>query len=230
MLFYDSLQGKCKRWIESFPAKFIKSFQDLWLMFLEEWIDRSELVADSPSVEDFKKWNNDYSKEGTNEYFSLSLSSYIKSLDCKAEDTMRFLDEFAEDLEKEIEGLEGQIQAYSFHDHDHYSQKFSMAERKETMLVPFSFTIEELNTVVEDQFAQLESYKEKQADHVFWDPVADCMKEFYSPVFQFFKEDQRQFQWQWSSHYHIGSELRCSQRSQISDKTEDWLHWKFHID
>ena len=42
-----------------------------------------------------------------------------------------------------------------------------MAERKETMLVPFSFTIEELNTVVEDQFAQLESYKKNQADHVF---------------------------------------------------------------
>ena len=27
MLFYDSFQGKCKRWIESFPAKSIKSFQ-----------------------------------------------------------------------------------------------------------------------------------------------------------------------------------------------------------
>ena len=100
MLFYDSLQGKCKQWIESFPIKSVKSFQDLWLMFLEEWIDRSEVVADSPSVEGFKQWNNDHSREETNESFSLYLSSYIKSLDCKAEDRMRFLDEFAEDLEK----------------------------------------------------------------------------------------------------------------------------------
>ena len=80
------------------------------------------MVADSLSVEGFKQWNNDHSREETNESFSLSLSSYIKSLDCKAEDRMRFLDEFAEDLEKEIEGLEGQIQAYSFPDHDHYFQ------------------------------------------------------------------------------------------------------------
>ena len=105
-----------------------------------------------------------------------------------------------------------------------------MAEHKERVLLPFSFTIEEVYTVVEDQFAQLESYKNHQADHVFWDPIADYMEEFYSPVFQFFYEGQRQVQWQWSSPYHSGSELRCSQRNQTSDKTNDWLHWKFHID
>jgi hypothetical protein len=131
---------------------------------------------------------------------------------------MKFFDEFAKDIEKEIEGLEGQIQAYNFHDHDHYSQKFSMTERKETMLVPFSFTIEELNTVVEDQFAQLESFKERQAEHVFWDPIAHYMEEFYSQVFQFSYKDQRQFQWQRSSHCQIGSELQCGQRNQMSDK------------
>ena len=167
MLFYDSLQGKCKQWIESFPIKSVKSFQDLWLMFLEEWIDRSEVVVNSPSVGGFKQWNDDHINEEIGENFSLSLSSYLKSFDCKAEDKMRFLDEVAEDIEKEIEGLEGQIQAYSFHNHDHYFQKFSMAEHKETMLVPFSFTIEELNTVVEDHFAQPQSYKNHQADHVF---------------------------------------------------------------
>jgi len=230
MLFYDSLQGKCKQWIESFLAKTIKAFQDLWLMSLEEWIDRSEVVADSPSVEGFKQWNNDHRKEETNEYFSLSLSSYLKSFDCKAEDRMRFLDAFAEDIEKEIEGLEGQVQAYSFHNHDHYFQHLSMEEHKERILFPFSFTLEEMHTAIEDQFAQPESYKENLADHVFWDPIADYMEEFYSSVFQFSYKDQRQFQWQRSSHYHIGSELRCSQRNQISDKTEDWLHWKFHID
>ena len=229
MLFYDSLQGKCKQWVESFPVKSIKSFQDFWLMFLEEWIDRSEEVANSPSVEGFKQWNNDHSKEETNESFSLSLSSYLKSFDCKAEDRMRFLVEFAEDPEKEIEGLEGQIQAYNFHDHDHYFQQLSMAEHKERVLFPFSFTLEEMHTIVEGQLAQPKGYERNQADHVFWDPVADYMEEFYSPVFQFFKEDQRQFQWQRSSHYHIGSELRDSQRNQISDKINDWLHWKYHV-
>ena len=143
---------------------------------------------------------------------------------------MKFLDEFAKDIEKDIEGLEGQIQAYSFHNHDHYLQKLSMAEHKERMLVPFSFTIEELYAVVEDQFAELESYKNHQADHAFWDPIAKYMEEFYSPVFQLSYENQKLFQWQWSSQYHNGFELQCSKKTQISDKTNDWLHWKFHID
>ena len=105
-----------------------------------------------------------------------------------------------------------------------------MAEHKERVLLPFSFMIEEEYTVIDDKFAQPESYKNHQADHVFWDPIAKYMEEFYSPMFQFFYEDQRQFQWQWSSQYHNVSELQCSQKTQISDKTNDWLHWKFHID
>ena len=106
---------------------------------------------------------------------------------------MKFLDEVAKDIERGIEGLQGQIQAYSLHNHDHYFQKLSMVEHKERVLVPFSFTIEEVYTVVEDQFAQSECYKKHQADHVFWDPIAKYMEEFYSPVFQRFYEDQRQF-------------------------------------
>ena len=156
MLCYDSFQGKCKQWIESFPAKSIKSFEDFWLMFLEEWIDRSDVMENSPSIQDFKQWNNDHSNGETNENFSLSLSSYLKSFECKAEDKMKFFDKVAEDIEKDNEDLEGQIQAYSFHNHDHYFQKLSMAEHKERVLLPFSFTIEELYTVVEDQFAQPE--------------------------------------------------------------------------
>ena len=35
-LFYDSFQGRCKQWIESFPVRSIKLFEDFWLMFLEE--------------------------------------------------------------------------------------------------------------------------------------------------------------------------------------------------
>ena len=196
MLFYDSFQGKCKQWIESFPAKSIKSFEDFWCMFVDEWIDRSEVLASSLSIQGFKQWNNDHSNGDTNENFSLSLSSYLKSFECKSEDKMKFLDEVAKDIEKDIEDLEGQIQSYSLHGHDHSFQKISIAAHKERVLLPFSFTIEEEFNDVEDQFVQPESYKKNQADHVFWDPIADYMEEFYSPVLQFTYKDQRQFQWQ----------------------------------
>lgn len=209
MLLYDSFQGKCKRWIESFPAKSIKSFEDFWFMFLEEWIDRSEVVAISPSIQGFKQWNDHHTNDEIDQNFSLFLSSYLKTFDCKTEDKMKFLDEVADDIEKEIEGLKGQIQSYSLHNHDHYFQKLSMAEHKERVLLPFSFTIEEEFTVVEDQFIQPESYKNHHANHVFWDPIAKYMEEFYSPVFQFSYENQKPFQRQWSSQYHSDSELRC---------------------
>eukprot|EP00253_Pinus_taeda_P018568 PITA_18568 len=124
---------------------------------------------------------------------------------------MKFFNEVAKDIEKDIEGLQGQIQSYSLHGHDHSFQKVSMSEHKERVFLPFSFTIEEEDTVLEDQFAQPESYKNHQADHVLWDPIVEYMEEFYSPVFKLFYEDQRQFEWQWSSQYHSGSELRCNE-------------------
>ena len=79
-------------------------------MFLEEWIDRSELVANSPSVQGFKQWNDDHINEEIDEKFLLSLSSYLKSFGCKTKDRMKFLDEVAKNIEKYIEGLQGQIQ------------------------------------------------------------------------------------------------------------------------
>ena len=42
--------------------------------WMEEWIDRSEVVANSPSVEGFKLWNDDHINEEIGENFSLSLS------------------------------------------------------------------------------------------------------------------------------------------------------------
>ena len=154
MLFYDSFQGKCKRWIESFPAKSIKSFEDFWYMFVEEWIDRSDVVANSPSVQGFKQWNDHHTNDEIDEIFSLFLSSYLKTFDCKTEDKMKFLDEFAKDIEKDIEGLQGQIQSYSLHGYDHSFQRVSMSEHKERVLLPFSFVIEEEYTVIKNQFAQ----------------------------------------------------------------------------
>ena len=84
--------------------------------------------------------------------------------------------------------------------------------------------------ITKDQFLEVtECYEDHQDDNVFQDPIALYMEEFYSPVSQFFfyDEDQRQFQWQWSSQLYSYFEV---QYSQISDKVDDWLYWKFHID
>ena len=50
--------------------------------------------------------------------------------------------------------------------------------------------------VTRDQFLEVtEYYEDHQADHVFWDPIAEYIEEFYTPMFQFyfFYEDQRKF-------------------------------------
>ena len=64
------------------------------------------------------------------------------------------MDEVAKNIEKDIEVLQGQIQSYSLHDHDHSFQKLSMPEHKERVLLPFSFQIEEEYTIFENQFEQ----------------------------------------------------------------------------
>ena len=119
MLFYDSFQGKCKQWIESFPVRSIKSFANFWLIFLEEWIEKTDLVANFPSIQRVKEWNYDLINEEVDENVFVSLSSYLKSFECKSEDKIKFMDEFAKNIEKDIEVLQGQIQSYSLHDHDH---------------------------------------------------------------------------------------------------------------
>ena len=82
------------------------------------------------------------------------MSSYLKSFECKTKDKMKFLDEVAKNIEKDIEGLQGQIQSYSLHDHDHTFQNISMAEYKERVLLPFSFEIEEEHIIFENQFEE----------------------------------------------------------------------------
>ena len=83
--------------------------------------------------------------------------------------SIQFLDEIAKKIEKDIEVLQGQIQSYSLHDHDHTFQKLSMEEYKERLLLPFSFEIEEEYIVFynhfEDQFesTQLKPYVDDQS-------------------------------------------------------------------
>ena len=78
-----------------------------------------------------------------NEKFSSTLSSYLKSFECKSEDKIQFLDEFAKNIEKDMEVLEDKIQSYSLHGQDQYFQKFFMPKYKENVVLPFSFEIEE---------------------------------------------------------------------------------------
>lgn len=53
-LFYDSFQGKCRSWPESLPAKSIRSFSALWLIFLETWMEKIEYVRDFVSIQGFR--------------------------------------------------------------------------------------------------------------------------------------------------------------------------------
>jgi len=145
-------------------------------------ISKESCVVENQLSEDIECYD-DHINEEIDENFSLSLSSYLKTFECKIEDKMKCLDEVAKNIEKDIEDLKGQIQSCSLHDHDHSFQKLSMAEHKERVLLPFSFVIEEEYTVIEDQFAQPESYENHQANHVFWDPIARYMEKFYSPMF-----------------------------------------------
>ena len=41
-LFFDSFQGKCRRWIEGFSIRSIKSFADFWHIFLETWMEKED--------------------------------------------------------------------------------------------------------------------------------------------------------------------------------------------
>ena len=70
----------------------------------------------------------------------------MKSFECKSEDKIQFVDEVA----KNIEVLEDQIQSYSLHDQDQSFQKLSMLEHKEKVLLPFSFKIEEEYIIFEN--------------------------------------------------------------------------------
>jgi hypothetical protein len=80
-LFYDSFQGKCRSWAESLPLKSIRSITTFWVVFLETWMEKVEFVADSPSIQGFREWNNMCIDDEGDENFPAFLSSYLKS--CK---------------------------------------------------------------------------------------------------------------------------------------------------
>ena len=86
--------------------------------------------------------------------------------------------------------------------------------------------------VVENQLSEdLECYDDHQNNHVFFDPISEYMENLCTPVFHFHLhyEDQVHYKLIWSSHYHGYFEVECSQEPPISERTIDWLHWKFHV-
>ena len=94
--------------------------------------------------------NNDHTNEKMGEIFSLSLSSNLKSFECKSDVKIQFVDEFAKNIEKYIEVLEDQIQPYRFHAQDHSFQKLLMPENKERLLIPFSYEFEKEYIIFEN--------------------------------------------------------------------------------
>ena len=84
------------------------------------------------------------------ENFSLSLSSNLKSFECKSVDKIQFVDEVAENIEKDIKVLEDKFQSYRLQYQYQSFQKLSMLEHKDKVLLPFSFENEQEYTVFEN--------------------------------------------------------------------------------
>ena len=113
-LFYDSLQGKCKSWVEDLSVGSIRSLTDFWIVFLKTWMENTEFREDSLSIKNFEEWNDMSTHEEIDEIFSSLLFSYLKSSSCNSEYKVILLKEFAAYIEKEIEALEVKIQSLSF--------------------------------------------------------------------------------------------------------------------
>ena len=69
-LFYDSFQGKCKFWAEGLSVRSIRSIKYFWIVFLETWMEKPELVANPISVEGFKEYFDMFDDDQIEEAFS----------------------------------------------------------------------------------------------------------------------------------------------------------------
>lgn len=78
-LFYDSFEGKCRQWIENLSIRYIKSFVDLWHIFLETWMEKEEFEIEVAFIQGFREWEDLYIDDEVDEKFSSPLSSYLKS-------------------------------------------------------------------------------------------------------------------------------------------------------
>ena len=57
-LFYDSLQGKCKSWVEYLSVRSIRSLTVFWIIFLKTWMEKTEFRAYSLSIKNFREWSD----------------------------------------------------------------------------------------------------------------------------------------------------------------------------
>jgi hypothetical protein len=100
-----------------------------------------EFVAAPVSIQGFREWNDMYIDDEVDENFSSFLSSYLNSCKCSSEDKIHFLDEFAKDIEKDLEALENQeIQILQFRV---LSFEVSFQQKKKDTLFLFPFDIED---------------------------------------------------------------------------------------
>jgi len=134
-LFHDSFQGECRSWVDSLPAKSVRSFKDFWCIFLETWIEKTKFIVAPLSFQDFREWYDMYTDEEIDENFSAYLTSYLKSCQYESEAKIEFLESFADKLRKDIDVLEAQIQSYDFHDKDQFFQDVFQPKQKGESLV-----------------------------------------------------------------------------------------------
>ena len=71
-------------------------------------MEKTKFAVAPISIQGFKEWNDMYTDEEIDENFSACLSSYLKSCKRSSDDKIQFLDEFAKDIEKELEVLKDQ--------------------------------------------------------------------------------------------------------------------------
>jgi len=200
-LFYDSLQGKCKSWVENLPVGSIRSLPSFWLIFLKRWMGNTKSRADSLSIKDFKEWSDMYTDEEQEERFSSILSYYLKSTSCNSESKVIFLKEFAAHIEKEIEAVEVKIQDLSF------QSPFQLS---------FDIRIEN-----KDGFDNPKLRK-------WYDPVAEYIKEFIESRFQytFYDKSENQNFRQLMIVVPVFILLIHRSRLSLSIQILVWLHWK----
>ena len=173
-LFFDSFQGKCRKWIEGFPIRSINSFVDFWHIFLETWMEKEEeFKIEVPSIQGFREWEDMHMDDEVDENFASSLSSYLKSCRCSHEVKLNFLQEFAIKIEGDLIELETQIQSQDLDCRvPFFGDLFYKKEQKVRLPVDICIDNLQLEACIDELGQQTESG--------FFDPIAMYMDFFFS--------------------------------------------------
>jgi hypothetical protein len=215
-LFHDSFQGKCKSWVEGFPAGSIRTITTFWIVFLETWMEGTKFVADSPSIQSFMEWNDMCIEYGGDENFSACLSSYLKSCKCSSEAKIQFLDEFSKDMERELKALEVQ-ETPQIPPFLSLPCEVLCQQKQDCTWLPSPFDLGDQQTNFNN--------------HDFYDPMAEYMEIFFSLISQscLHCDKKKYYEFPLPSQIPVFTLLKHNQAVQLCEKLLDWIYWKFEI-